>query len=216
MVSKTFKKLPAKKQKAILDAAAMVFAKKGYYQANIADICKKARISNGALYKYFKNKKDLYIQVFSSHSDRQVEVFNLVYKIMETSDQSFFDLIDELLDETPGYIEGEKDYIKIYHDLGSPSMDAFTSELSQKIEESAYRFWFNLAERGKERGEIRKDIDSDVIAYMIDNHFMLLHFSSISEHYAKRFKIFFKFRGKDITTEEKISLMRRSLKQLLS
>ncbi|RLB79785.1 MAG: TetR/AcrR family transcriptional regulator, partial [Deltaproteobacteria bacterium] len=53
---KTFKKLPRKKQIAILDAAAAVFASKGYYQANVGEICRRAGISNGALYKYFKNK----------------------------------------------------------------------------------------------------------------------------------------------------------------
>ena len=216
MASKTFKKLPLEKQKAILDAAASVFAKKGYHQANIADICKKARISNGALYKYFKNKKDLYVQVFSSHIDRLVDIFDLFYKIMETSGHSFFDLIDELLKKIPRFIEEERDYIKIYHDLGSSSMDAFTSDLSQKIEDTAYQFWYNLAERGKKSGEIRKNLDSDVIAYMMDNHFTIFNFSCVSEHYAKRFKIFFKFRGEGITIEEKISHMKRSLRQLLS
>lgn len=216
MASKTFKKLPPEKQKAILDAAATVFARKGYYQANIADICKKAGISNGALYKYFRNKKDLYIKVFSSHIDRLVDIFDLYDKMMETSSRSFFDLIDEILKDLPGFIEIEKDYIKIYHDLGSSSMDSFTSELSQKIEDSACRFWLSLAEKGKKEGEIRKDIDSDVIAYMMDNHFTIFNFSCVSEHYAKRFKVFFKYRGKDITMEEKISHMKRSLRQLLS
>lgn len=216
MASKTFKKLPEKKQKAILDAAAKVFAKKGYYQANIADICKKAGISNGALYKYFKNKKDLYVQVFSSHIDRLVAIFDHFYRIMETSNRSFFDLMDELLKDIPRFIEAEKDYIKIYHDLGSSSMDTFTWELSQKIEDAAYRFWLELAQRGKQNGEIRKDMASDVIAYMMDNHFTVFNFSCVSEHYAKRFNIFFNPGGKDISMEEKIMHMKRSLKQLLS
>jgi AcrR family transcriptional regulator len=66
-MTKTFTKLSPEKQEAILDAAAYVFARKGYHQANVIDICKKASISNGALYKYFRNKKDLYTKVFSSH-----------------------------------------------------------------------------------------------------------------------------------------------------
>ena len=61
----TFKKLPEKKQAQILDAAAYVFARKGYDAANVSAICRKARISNGALYKYFKNKEDLFATTLS-------------------------------------------------------------------------------------------------------------------------------------------------------
>jgi TetR/AcrR family transcriptional regulator len=212
----TFAKLSPEKQNAILDAAAYVFARKGYHQANVIDICKKAGISNGALYKYFKNKKDLYIKVFSSHIDRLADIFSQYYKAMETTEPSFFDMIEELMSLTPEYIERERDYLKIYHDLGSASMDEFTSDLSQKFEDIAYRFWIKLVDRGKRKGEIRKDIDSDVAAYMMDNHITLFNFSCVSGHYAKRFKVFFKHKDEDITVEEKISQMKRSLRQLLT
>jgi TetR/AcrR family transcriptional regulator len=212
----TFNKLPTEKQETILGAAANVFARKGYHQANVIDICKKAGISNGALYKYFKNKKDLYIKVFSSHIDRLVDIFNQYYKTMESEDPSFFDVLEELVRLTPDYVNREKDYIKIYHDLGSAAMDEFTSDLSLKFEDSAYRFWITLVERGKQKGEIRKDIDPDVAAYMMDNHFTIFHFSCVSEHYAKRFKVYFNQQGEDISMEEKIVLMKRSLTQLLT
>ncbi len=212
-----FEKLSPEKQEAILDAAASVFAQKGYYQANVADICKKAGISNGALYKYFKNKEALYIKVFTSHIERMTGQFRRYYELMETTDRSFFDLIEDLLNQSPVFVERERDYLKIYHDLGSPSMDALTSRLSRSIEESAWCFWYEMLERGKKRGDIRKEVDSDVAAYMMDNHFTLFIFSCISEHYARRYGVYFQHHGKkNLTIAQKIVLMKRSLRQLLS
>ncbi|MDL1899078.1 helix-turn-helix transcriptional regulator [Anaerolineae bacterium CFX7] len=40
----------------ILDAAAAVFARKGFYQASMDDIVEEAGLSKGALYWYFKSK----------------------------------------------------------------------------------------------------------------------------------------------------------------
>ena len=214
---KTFEKLSPEKQEAILDAAAGVFAQKGYYQANVADICKKAAISNGALYKYFKKKEDLYIKVFSSHVERMEGMFSRYYELMETTDRSFFDLIEDLLTQSPAMVERERDYLKIYHDIGSSSMDKFSSTLSRTIEEGAFRFWLKMLERGKKRGEIRKEIDLDVAAYMVDNHLMVFTFSCTSEHYARRSDIFFQHHTEEpLTIIQKIALTKRSLRQLLS
>src|SRR5258706_2042587 len=41
----------------ILDVAKSVFARRGYHVANVADICKAARIGRGTLYQYFENKR---------------------------------------------------------------------------------------------------------------------------------------------------------------
>lgn len=53
----------AERQKQILDAAAKVFAAKGYERATIADIARAAGIAEGSIYNYFKNKGDLLISI---------------------------------------------------------------------------------------------------------------------------------------------------------
>ena len=45
----------------ILDAAAVVFARKGYHQATIRDIAELADVADGTIYNYFDNKFDLLI-----------------------------------------------------------------------------------------------------------------------------------------------------------
>ena len=44
----------------ILDAARKVFAEQGYVGMRMADVADEAKLSMGALYRYFKNKEDLF------------------------------------------------------------------------------------------------------------------------------------------------------------
>ncbi len=43
----------------ILDCALEVFAREGFHDASIADICASAQIGRGTLYQYFKDKRDV-------------------------------------------------------------------------------------------------------------------------------------------------------------
>lgn len=52
-----YKKQAAEK---ILQAARVVFAEKGYYEARMEDIAERVGVSKRTLYLYFKNKEDLF------------------------------------------------------------------------------------------------------------------------------------------------------------
>jgi AcrR family transcriptional regulator len=43
----------------ILECALAVFARKGFHETSIADICARARIARGTLYQYFADKRDV-------------------------------------------------------------------------------------------------------------------------------------------------------------
>ncbi len=59
----------------ILRAAVKVFGRKGYERATIADIAREARLAEGSIYNYFKNKGDLLVQI--PHLMMQPTVENL-------------------------------------------------------------------------------------------------------------------------------------------
>jgi len=52
------------KKDRIIEAAARVFAQKGYAGAAVADIAVKAEIGKGTIYEYFDSKEDLFFAVF--------------------------------------------------------------------------------------------------------------------------------------------------------
>jgi len=50
-------------KKAVLNAAKEVFFQKGYLNTTIHEIATRARVSNGAIYLYFRSKDDLYLSL---------------------------------------------------------------------------------------------------------------------------------------------------------
>lgn len=48
----------------ILDAATKVFAKRGFFAAQVADVAKRAGVAAGTVYLYFKSKDDLLLSLF--------------------------------------------------------------------------------------------------------------------------------------------------------
>ena len=51
------------KHKKIISAATKVFAKKGFFNARIADVAKEAKVADGTIYLYFNNKFDILISL---------------------------------------------------------------------------------------------------------------------------------------------------------
>lgn len=60
----------------IVDAAASVFAQKGYYGTTMEDVASASGYSAAAIYKYFKNKDDLFSRLWNTMADRLQEIFD--------------------------------------------------------------------------------------------------------------------------------------------
>src|SRR3954447_18682374 len=55
---------PRPKRDAILRAAIDVFAERGYFNAQVADVARAAGVAAGTVYLYFKSKDDLLVSIF--------------------------------------------------------------------------------------------------------------------------------------------------------
>src|SRR3954469_18366482 len=51
----------------VLEAAAQVFARRGFHGATVQDIAREAGATTGAIYSNFAGKEDLYFEVFEEH-----------------------------------------------------------------------------------------------------------------------------------------------------
>ena len=69
--------MPRKKQEEkrvkILDAAAKVFAREGFYNAKIGDVANEAGVAHGTVYLYFESKDDLLISLFKENLSEVVQ-----------------------------------------------------------------------------------------------------------------------------------------------
>jgi TetR/AcrR family fatty acid metabolism transcriptional regulator len=63
------------KKDLIINAAIKVFADKGFYTANVADVAKEAGVADGTIYLYFKNKDDLLISLFETKMEEILQRF---------------------------------------------------------------------------------------------------------------------------------------------
>src|SRR5262245_35775707 len=55
---------PAPKREALLRAAIDVFAERGYFNAQVADVARAAQVAAGTVYLYFRSKDDLLVSIF--------------------------------------------------------------------------------------------------------------------------------------------------------
>lgn len=55
------------KKQRILNVGFELFCEKGYYKTNTIEIAKRAGISTGAVYSYFKDKRQIYIAAFENY-----------------------------------------------------------------------------------------------------------------------------------------------------
>src|SRR5438445_10305914 len=55
---------PAPKREAILRAATDVFADRGFFNAQVADVARAAGVAAGTVYLYFRSKDDLLVSIF--------------------------------------------------------------------------------------------------------------------------------------------------------
>ena len=63
----TKKKPEEVRRKEILDAALQCFSSKGYHETRIDDIVRESGLTKGAIYWYFKGKRELFIALIEQH-----------------------------------------------------------------------------------------------------------------------------------------------------
>jgi AcrR family transcriptional regulator len=69
----------------IIKAAFKTFTKKGYHTTTMDDIAKEVGVSKGALYQYYKNKKDLLNEIVLSYHAMFREVLKQAFEKQDTT-----------------------------------------------------------------------------------------------------------------------------------
>lgn len=181
-----FFRINEEKRERILSAIVEEFAGRGFANANVNNIAKRAGISVGALYKYFPTKDDLYMYIIEASS--QI-IEDYVIGILE-EDIRFLSKIEKLLRLAQDYSKHEPDLIKLYNVFSAENDTEQAQMIAARIESitsSAYR---KLIKNAQENNEIRDDIDAGILAFMLDNQLMAMQFSFACAYYDKRYSLF--------------------------
>ncbi|MBR3685063.1 MAG: TetR/AcrR family transcriptional regulator [Clostridia bacterium] len=106
------------KKNRIIEAGYELFARDGYFNTNTAQIAKHAGVSTGIVYGYFRDKRDILLEVLSIYIDR---VFTPVMDIFENlqAPLDFEPLLGTIIDETVSIHKNNDAIHEALHSLSS-------------------------------------------------------------------------------------------------
>ncbi len=119
------KEIRVEKRELIMNVSLKLFAAKGYHSTSVSQIAKAAKISQGLLYRYFKSKEELLLELFKQYVMISNSLINPDNddEITALEMESFFDQLRKSLIEN-------NDYWKLYSQL-SVQPEVFNILLSQ-------------------------------------------------------------------------------------
>ncbi|MFF2857832.1 TetR/AcrR family transcriptional regulator [Peribacillus sp. NPDC058002] len=146
----------------IIEAAVIVIAQNGYYQAQVSKIAKQAGVADGTIYLYFKNKEDILISLFHEKMGSFVEQIEEEIKGKTTASDKLSVLI-------------QKHFRNLSEDVNLAIVTQL--ELRQSNKELRLRIndvlrgYLNLIDQiiieGKENGEFLPDLNNLLARQMI-------------------------------------------------
>ena len=182
----TFDNISQEKRERIINAATNEFALKGFENANINNIAKKAVVSVGSLYKYFENKQDLFLTIIHYSIASMEELLNTLL----LSDEDILLKAEKIIRTIQKSSKENVLLLKLYNLMTSENNPRFASQFAYEMESMTARIYRLAIEQGKKNGDVREDIDSAFAAYLLDSIFMNLQFSYACEYYTERMKIY--------------------------
>lgn len=134
----------------ILDAATTVFAEKGFHDATIRQVAKKAGIADGTIYLYFKNKDDLLLGIlnrFNETEERPTDFAQAVQLDFPTFVAGYLRHRIELIDKNfetfhaalPELLSNPKLRTRYWNDLVAPTFEMAEGYFQQWVDEGVIK-----------------------------------------------------------------------------
>ncbi|MCY6370982.1 TetR/AcrR family transcriptional regulator [Clostridium ganghwense] len=164
MPKQTFLNLPIERQKEIIDISLKEFSDHNFETASMNKIITEIGVAKGSFYRYFENKKDLYLFLLEHALNKKIDY--LEKNIDTTTTGDFFEI----------YKSTVFNYMKF--DLTFPIISKFlrTAVESKYIEETQVlnslhgkTFITNLVSKGQGEGQIKQSLDIDFVILCIMN-----------------------------------------------
>lgn len=182
----TFNNISEEKRNKILSVAINEFACNGFENANINTIAKKAQVSVGSLYKYFDTKTDLFL----TSVNYGIQNLEAVMEEVIVSDVPIMEKFEKLIRIAIESSRRDNILIKLYNVVTSQTNSAVAKTVATQMEGITCEAYKKVIADGQEQGEIRKDMDPGMAAYLVDNILMNIQFTYACDYYKERFKIY--------------------------
>ncbi len=165
MPKDTFFNLPEDKRTQVIEAALDEFAAVPYAQASVNRIVARAGISKGSFYQYFHSKEDLFLYLLERMGEEKMTYLAPAFAQAETVD--FFTLLHDL------YAAGLRFGMENprYAAIGEHLLRARNTPIYERVlrggAATTQAFFRDLLYKAIERGQVRSDVDLDLMSYLM-------------------------------------------------
>lgn len=163
MPTTTWERLPAARRDRVLDAAIAEFAANGFSGGSLNVIAREADIAKGSLFQYFGDKQEMYEYVCDVVSERvRIAVMEQVAELDQL--RPFFDVWLDLMRIWTAYFRDhpvERALALATHLELDPQVRVAVRGVSTRHFLMVLR---PMLESARERGDLRRDADTDVLA----------------------------------------------------
>lgn len=181
-----YKKLDADAINNILEIGIEEFANNGLDRANINVIAKRAGVSVGVIYKYYKDKDSFFLECVR-HS---LKLLDQVLKDAFSDDADVMTCIRRIVYSLLEHSRKNKNYNVMYNEITSGSCRRYATFLAKEIETRTATVYEQLMEKAKRTAAAEIKIDTRMLAFFFDNLLMMLQFSYSCDYYTERMKIY--------------------------
>lgn len=164
MPKQTFFNLPEEKRQRIINIALEEFAKYNYNTASLSRIVEKAEIAKGSMYQYFENKKDFYLYIIDFISNAKLAYIS---EGIDKSVTDFFDMYKQMIFVAAKFDLSHPLYSRIMYNVGRENYNDEIGNIAAKLKQMSDKYIMEFVIKAQAGGQIRKDINADLIAFVI-------------------------------------------------
>ena len=150
-------------EQAILEAAEILFAEKGFDAVSMSAIAELAKTSKPNIYHHFKNKNDLYLAIMKTAVQRSSALLDALEEKPGTFRQRLSGFSAGQLDNILSHQRSTRLILREALSGGSQS----GREIARPIVGEVFSRLVAMVHQGQQENEFRKDIDPALAAFMI-------------------------------------------------
>jgi TetR/AcrR family transcriptional regulator, fatty acid metabolism regulator protein len=149
-------------RKKIMESFSLLMVQKDFHSITTAEIARNAKVTEGLIYKYFKDKKDLLYQVLNKHFvEFQIKIENRIAHKTTCIEQLEIIIFSSLESYADNRIFSKILLLEVRN-----SLDFFDSHAYEMVRKYS-RTILKIIEQGINKGELNPDIDSFTLRKVI-------------------------------------------------
>ena len=146
----------------IIEAAQHVFAEKGFQEATISDVARRAKVSDATIYEYFSSKEELLftIPLETSQKGNEVLAFHLDYV------RGAANRLRSVIYHYLWFYQNNRDYASVVMLILKTNRKFIDTEAYGEIRKG-YRLILKILEEGMASGEFKQDLSPVLVRAVI-------------------------------------------------